>query len=255
MQNPDLIREIRLEELAVAVQFFPPRARVLELGAGAGWQARALADSGFEVVALETAANHYPGQAVYPLLEYDGYSIPGDTSCFDVVFSSNVLEHVPDLQRLLLDTNRVLRDQGIAVHILPTPCWRLWGNLAHPIWILERGLQRFMEGASNVATGSAGQSRPRATRNWRADLVAHIMPSRHGERGNVWTEAYYFSKAFWKREFHKSGFEIVQSRSAGVFYISGGIFGKLLPMPARRLAATLLGPGCTVFVLKKSGQA
>jgi SAM-dependent methyltransferase len=255
MQNLELIRSIRLAELDVALRFIPPGARVLELGAGAGWQALALADSGFEVVALETTANHYPGQTVFPLMEYDGYSIPSEASCFDVVFSSNVLEHVPDLQRLLRDTHRVLRDEGIAIHILPTPNWRIWGNLAHPVWILERGLRRLMRGASTTTAGGVDPSAPGIKRNWRVDLASHIMPSRHGERGNVWTEAYYFSKAFWEREFQKGGFELVQSRSAGIFYISGGILGKLFPMPARRLAATLLGPGCTVFVLKKAGQS
>src|ERR1700757_2702395 len=112
MQNLETIRSIRLAELETAMQFFPRKGRVLELGAGAGWQAAELSRNGFEVVALETAGNHYAGKPAFPLTAYDGYSIPAADSEFDVIFSSNVLEHVDNLQCLLKETRRVLKNNG-----------------------------------------------------------------------------------------------------------------------------------------------
>lgn len=254
MRDLKLLQSIRLAELQEAVQFFHLGARILELGAGAGWQARALMDQGFQVVALETDSNHYIDSTIFPLTEYDGYSIPAKDKSFDVVFSSNVLEHVADIRRLLDDTRRVLNDDGIAVHILPSPVWRLWSNVVHPIWFAKRAIQILLplEAGGRRVSGTGATASVR--RSWLMEFLKNALPLRHGERGNSWTEVYYFSVFFWKKTFQDRGFDVLDTRPAGFFYTDADIFGSHLPISARHVLASVLGSSCTIFVLKKSRQ-
>ena len=65
----------------------------------------------------------------FPIKDYDGRTIPLPDASVDVVFSSNVLEHVPDLSRMHAEIRRVLAPGGICIHVVPTHTWRLWTTL------------------------------------------------------------------------------------------------------------------------------
>src|SRR5215216_7030585 len=94
-----------------------PGERVLDLGCGAGRFVAALRDAGADPVgveiaeaALERARVVAPG-ADLRLLEDDG-SIPLDHGSVDLVWCSEVLEHVADGLHLLQEARRVLRPGG-----------------------------------------------------------------------------------------------------------------------------------------------
>jgi ubiquinone/menaquinone biosynthesis C-methylase UbiE len=95
-------------ELEKIASLFPAGARVLEIGAGTGKQALELQRRSFEVSAIELADSNYAANRVFPIKDYDGRSIPLPDASVDVVFSSNVLEHVPDLSRMHAEIRRVL---------------------------------------------------------------------------------------------------------------------------------------------------
>src|SRR5262249_40170445 len=116
--------EIRMLELEIIMPLFPPGARVLELGAGTGRQALELSRRGFNVTAIDLAASAYAAHRVFPITDYDGATIPLPDTSVDVVFSSNVLEHVPDLARMHGEIRRVLAASGKCIHVLPTHAWR-----------------------------------------------------------------------------------------------------------------------------------
>ncbi len=101
-----------------------PGERVLDLGCGAGRFVAALRDAGAEPVgveiaqaALDRAARNAPG-ADLRLLEGDG-SLPLEHASVDVVWCSEVLEHVPDTAHLLLEARRVLRPGGRLLVTVP----------------------------------------------------------------------------------------------------------------------------------------
>jgi SAM-dependent methyltransferase len=92
-----------------------PGERVLDLGCGAGRFVRALAEAGADPVgvelaegALERARRNVPG-ADLRLMD-DG--IPLEDASVDLVWCSEVLEHVPDTAGLLSEARRVLRTGG-----------------------------------------------------------------------------------------------------------------------------------------------
>jgi 2-polyprenyl-6-hydroxyphenyl methylase/3-demethylubiquinone-9 3-methyltransferase len=101
-----------------------PGERVLDLGCGAGRFLAALEQAGAEPVgveiaaeALERARRNVPG-AELALLEPDG-SLPLAHHSVDVVWCSEVLEHVADAGQLLHEARRVLRPGGRLLVTVP----------------------------------------------------------------------------------------------------------------------------------------
>jgi len=101
-----------------------PGERVLDLGCGSGRFVAALREAGSDPVgveiaeaALERARRNAPGTDLR-LLEPDG-SIPLDHASVDLVWCSEVLEHVADTEQLLLEARRVLKPGGRMLATVP----------------------------------------------------------------------------------------------------------------------------------------
>jgi SAM-dependent methyltransferase len=101
-----------------------PGERVLDLGCGAGRFVAALGAAGADPVgveiaeaALQRARANAPG-ADLRLLEPDG-SLPLEHANVDLVWCSEVLEHVADTDHLLLEVRRVLRPGGRLLVTVP----------------------------------------------------------------------------------------------------------------------------------------
>jgi SAM-dependent methyltransferase len=101
-----------------------PAERVLDLGCGAGRFVKALQDAGADPVgvevaqeALDRAAANAPG-ADLRLLSEDG-DLPLEHGSVDLVWCSEVLEHVADGGRLLQEARRVLRTGGRLLVTVP----------------------------------------------------------------------------------------------------------------------------------------
>lgn len=111
--------------------------RVLDLGAGNGALCRELLAAGYEVVGVEPdidgirlARSQCPGVKFYPLTVGDSVEqilrdYPGG---FDVVVSTEVIEHLYAPAQLVHFARAVLRDGGHL--ILTTPHHGYWKNLA-----------------------------------------------------------------------------------------------------------------------------
>jgi SAM-dependent methyltransferase len=101
-----------------------PGERVLDLGCGAGRFVAALRVAGADPVgvelaeaALERARRKAPG-ADLRLVEPDG-SLPLEHASVDLVWCSEVLEHVADTAQVLLEVRRVLRPGGRLLVTVP----------------------------------------------------------------------------------------------------------------------------------------
>jgi SAM-dependent methyltransferase len=107
--------------------------RILEVGAGIGVLSIILAKDGHNITALEPGANGFDvnaqvGAAVrewlatedLPLLDIEvGRLEPAKYGKFDLIFSVNVLEHIPDLSAAISAMESVLAPNGVMVHLCP----------------------------------------------------------------------------------------------------------------------------------------
>lgn len=106
----------------------PPPGRALEIGAGRGIAAYALAREGWHVTALEPDLSAVVGSTAIRGLARDsglsievvetwGESLPFAASSFDMVYCRAVLHHARDLATLCREVARVLRPNGLFVAV------------------------------------------------------------------------------------------------------------------------------------------
>lgn len=238
------LRALRNEELNCVLSSFPQGSHILEIGAGAGWQAQTLQNKGHHVQAVDINDSSYLDHAVFPVISYDGHSLPFSSDSFDVVFSSNVLEHIQHMDRFNEEIHRVLKPFGIAIHILPTGSWRFWTSITHPVWVIRRIFemvqQRYM----------TSDSLPKARISENARWYHTIWPNRHGEKGNSLTELYHFSRYSWRKHFICHGWELLKVKPLGIFYTGNQILHKHLNFQFRGSLANIFGSSSCVYICK-----
>ena len=206
---------IRAYELTVVLNLLPKKGRILEIGAGTGWQAEALHKHGYDVSAIDLTSSNYKDNRICEITEYDGKTIPFENNSFDVVFSSNTLEHIPHVEEFQKEIQRVLKPNGIALHVVPSSSWRFWTNITEFL------------------------------KSW-------TISKAHGEHApNSFKEIYYFSRKWWSQLFRKTGWSIVAKKSNRLFYTGCLIMDSRLNVSARHKLSFILGGSCNIFILRK----
>ncbi len=211
------LEALRSFELARIIALLPARGKILEIGAGTGWQASLLESRGYEVHGIDLPLESFLGTRIWPVIDYDGKHIPFEDNSFDVIFSSNVLEHVPHVREFQAEIHRVLKPEGVVIHLIPSSSWRIWSNIIQPI------------------------------KYWTLPIV-------HGvHAGNAFTEIYYFSRQWWSRLFHDTNWNIIELSTNELFYTGCSILDSRLSINSRHRLSRLLGGACNIFVLNTEG--
>jgi 2-polyprenyl-3-methyl-5-hydroxy-6-metoxy-1,4-benzoquinol methylase len=186
---------VRRREAEIAFSLFPDlRFRhALELGAGDGGQSLTIAKHCDRLTCTEKdeRSHAWLGQTILqrqaPDIEYmicDAQDLSRFSDrTFDLVFSSNMLEHIPDVDRCLGECRRVLTDDGLMLHLMPSRWWKLF-NLGLSVLKL----------------------RPQGT---------------HGVSTNLWREFYVFGATVWTRRIESNGLR-VQETIGMPFYVGHG---------------------------------
>jgi SAM-dependent methyltransferase len=248
------LQRIRECELQLARSFMLESSTVLEVGAGAGWQAQALAEMGFQVEAIDVEENRYRDNQVWSVAEYDGAHIPFPDNHFDVVFSSNVLEHIAEIKVFQAEIQRVLKPDGMAIHILPTGSWRFWTSLTYYPYLIKAVIKIVANGLLPKVESSLDRKATEATKerkhSWRRILKLLCGPPRHGETGNAISELYSFSRFSWVPFFCRTGWLVRSWFPTRLFYTGHSLFGSLLSMQVRHQMSFVLGSSCNIYILK-----
>jgi SAM-dependent methyltransferase len=247
----DFLRALRLHEIERALRWLPVGQRVLEIGAGAGWQAHWLNERGRQMVAVDVPASNYNEARMYTVVQYDGVHLPLPAGSVDVIFSSNVMEHVVDLDGLLADMRRVLKPGGYAVHLMPTSSWRVWASLGF-YWLtaatLLGKLTRRAAPAAASVPASAIVTKPHRSLVQR--LKNLLIPPVHGETGNSLTELYLFNPLRWRRVFEGAGWHVESVHPNGLFYTGNFLLTWRLPFALRRVLWRVLGCPCLIYIVR-----
>jgi SAM-dependent methyltransferase len=250
MFNVAFLNLLRTNEIDKVARILRPGQRILELGAGTGRQAMYLAERGFQVDAVEIPDSNYVNDRLFPITDYDGQHLPFPDDTFDVVYSSNVLEHVRDLEILYAEIRRTLRPGGTCLHILPTHAWRFWTILsAFPTGLQKAVLLALVpmrKAKSIVLKLLTLLAVPFIALGY---LLAPFFPNRHGERGNAISELWLFHPRWWRRNFRANGFTIVRDEPMGLFYTGNFLLGSRSDFERRARWARRFGSACHLFQL------
>lgn len=251
----EAIRLFELDAIIAAIRSeAPEKGRVLEIGAGTGWQAKAIAKEGYRVEAIDLPTSVYAQDRVYPIKDYDGHVIPFPDGEFDMVYSSNVLEHVAHADAFQKEILRVLKPGGVAVHVVPSGSWRFWSNIAHYPYML-RAIRRRVLTKRVEPDEPVGNGLRRGHEKDVSNILKRLfIPSRDGEVGNAFTEIYYLSRWRWTSLFERNGWKIEDRKSNHIFYTAYYLLGTSLSPKARSYASRMMGGSCHVYLLRAPGR-
>ena len=192
-------------------------ARVLELGAGDGVQTMELRKRFAEVVSIDIAAP----VDVDGIIVADAESLPFVDDYFDLVFSSNVLEHIEQIENSVEEMKRVLTPSGIMIHSMPTGTWKVIQIAARPIASMVKiartvvsVLSKDIEPARQIshrAIPDSGQPQ----RSVISKICGQFIPSIHGVSSNHFQEFMCFRTGWWMSKF--SEYELNCFRSSPLF--------------------------------------
>jgi len=186
---------------------------VLELGAGDGVQTVVLRGIFPEVTPLDIA----PSGEVEGMVIADAADLPFEDDTFDLIFSSNVLEHVEQLDVAFAEMKRVLAPGGIMIHSMPTGTWKFVQLLLRPVASAVKIVRRLVPGVSSGAgraqEGSHGALRGvhQKRRSLLQKIFGLVIPTVHGNSGNHVSEFFQFRPKWWKRRFDDAGLDCVRS--------------------------------------------
>lgn len=133
--------------------------RVLDAGSGSGYGAAYLAKHGADVLGLDGSAdavahsNATYTHAAYRLADLN-QALPLDSGAFEVVFSSNVFEHIALVDSLVAECGRVMKPEGLAIIAVPpiVSALSMEADMRNPFHVhhfppiaWQRKLERFFE--------------------------------------------------------------------------------------------------------------
>lgn len=264
MSRGSAFEALRLAEVQDSIDLLRRYGRssgdLLEIGAGTGWQARALSEAGFNVDAIdlppESEISGHARNRHWPISDYDGVHIPFSDDSFDLIYSSNVLEHVTNLDALIEEMRRVLRPGGMALHLLPNPQWRILSLITYYPgqavdfirYLRKRGTRDAVANQSNSVT-------PQLHRSLLHKASKRLLPPTHGAVGSAISEVGRYSRSNWDRFFRQRGWEIVQYSNNGLVASGDYLLGSALPIAARRWIGRMTGGIAHVYLLRPSGRS
>ena len=130
--------------------------QTLEIGCGMGYQTALLSKISGHVIAtdLEDEDPQSNSIGLEPTRDFlktigiqnatvvnaSNEALPFPDNHFDFVYSSHVLEHVPDKKRALSEISRVLTDDGIFLCIVPTRSDRLYTFIGYHFYLFRRAV-------------------------------------------------------------------------------------------------------------------
>jgi SAM-dependent methyltransferase len=253
MFSTEFLNQIRAHELQTYLPHFPAGARILEVGGGTGVQAKMLSERGLQVESIDVADSTYSEERVFPVVDYDGEHIPFEDRSFDVVFSSNVLEHIRNLDAMQSEFRRVLKPGGRCVHAVPSAGWRFWTSMANYV----ECLQRLLMSVPRLIPRNVSRSELRRPIIVAVDVAKilrqYLIVPRHGEEGNAWTELWTFSASYWRRKF-RADYVIESVEPMGLFYTGHMVFGASLSIARREKLSRYLGSACNLFIVTPKGD-
>jgi len=241
-------RRIEFEE---AMQHIPLglATTALEIGSGDGFQLGLLRQRFDRVYAIDPESR--PAQA-------DGFAfsaaeaLPFPDSFFDLVISSNVIEHLDNRPRGIEEAVRVLKPGGYMAHIVPVRFWKvvtlLWHPIGYPIFVGERWWE-LRTGRGRHRVELPGRSRWRPRPKIRSVLWGWLRPGVHGTSPSHLAEYRMFGQKSWRKAFDHPKLVSV----AEVPLLSYSAYGllRLRLLGLRRWLAGHGLPSSCAFILRK----
>lgn len=242
-------QKIRNEELSIALDFFPNNRnlKILEIGGRDGYQAELISKKGYNVTSIDINPL-FP--QFYPVQKGDITKLDFHENSFDIIFSSNMLQEIHDIEEALMEMKRVLKKDGIIIHIVPSSWWSLITNFWHycliPKYLIKsKKFQRVFISDAIENKNKHNSKNLKSSKNNLKRLFLHPL----GANISFVHEIFYFSKNYWKKSFEHNGLRIIDRKNCPFLYSGYAVF-KFKFISLRKIFAKFF-PSCYCFIMEK----
>ena len=169
----------------------------------------------------------------------------------DLVFSSNLIEHLPDIDKAMSECRRVIKKDGLIIHSVPNCTWKffhliLYYPFASKVLLLKlfssRRAKELLESVS-PNTGLDSSLRPQGNA---FSLKEYLFPKTHGISKSHFSEFRRWTQKYWAKVFQANALEIVEIVQLPFYFGWGYNFRFLL-----KLGNYLGLSSSTAYVLRK----
>lgn len=254
MFSTKFLNKLRSYELAFYEPYFDKDSKILEIGGGTGIQAKCLTEHGYNITSVDVHDSNYASERVFPVIDYDGIKLPFLDKSFDIIFSSNTLEHISNIVDVHVEFKRVLKNEGYCIHVMPTGVWRLWTSVANYVELGQRLTDVLCETFPRSIKIDQLILLPVSCLRKSINLIrCYAIPPCHGTIGNAFTEIYTFCRRHWIKHFIDNGYNVLEARPMGLFYTGHMIFGASWSLNSRRIFSKLLGSATVLYKVEPKG--
>jgi ubiquinone/menaquinone biosynthesis C-methylase UbiE len=243
--------EIRKNELNTALEIFPNQKNleILEIGGRDGYQANIISKKGHKVTSIDIN----PSSSQFHLVQKgDITKLNFEDNSFDLIFSSNMLQEIYNIDEAFMEMKRVLKKDGTIVHIVPSSWWSLITNFWHycliPKYLVKsKKFQKVFQSKTKIKNQKQGDKKEiKSVKNNIKQLFFHPL----GANTSFIHEIFYFSNSYWKKVFTKNEFEIINKKNCPYFYSAYSIF-RFKFLKLRRFLAEIGLTSCYCYIMIK----
>lgn len=186
-----------------------PHLRILEIGCGDGFQSSLLRKYSNYVVSTDLTTERTLNLDIICDAEY----LPFKNGSFDIIYSSNVLEHIRDRDKGLSEMKHVLSDDGFIIIMVPTSVWKVLSLLVYyPVmggYVIKLVKKKLMNKNDSKISG---KSKIDISTRGPWDYLKFLLPGVHGEYQSNVEEFNAFRISSWKRLLRANGLEIIKTK-------------------------------------------
>ena len=258
------LHDLRREEANRIFENCPENTfnHTLEIGAGDGFLSQILSRYTENLICTEINEDRLCKNELsnvrYQTLDAEKISEAFAPETFDLVFSSNLLEHLPNADKTLRGIHSILIDNGISIHVLPNRTWKITTVLCYIPNRITLTIDKLMAGRlfkrrpghkfGHSCKAKYGGNNQKIGRKKQSRLTKLFLPPVHGISDNTFREFQAFGEKRWIQRFESAGFDIVATKKMP--FTSGYGFGF---KHVKKLMEQLGLSSGTAFVICKRG--
>jgi len=231
---------IRNEELIKTKRFFPKnKTKILEIGGKDGYLASILNKWGFHVTSIDLM----PTSEFFDVKKMNGEILEFDSNLFEIIFSSHVVAHIKNKEEFFSEIKRVLKHEGIVIHIVPSRFWAILTSFWHYILLPKTLFFKISNSKKNIS------KKNKITKSKKSRFINQIFLHPLGTDKSFLHEIINFSKNNWTKLFLKNGFEIIDIINGPLVYSGYSVFfHKGMKI---RIKLSSIFSSSYIFVMKK----
>ena len=237
---------IRNEELSTALNIFPKRKNleILEIGGRDGFQADIISKKGHKVTSIDIN----PLAPQFHLVQKgDITKLNFEDNSFDLIFSSNMLQEIHNIDEAFTEMKRVLKEDGTIVHIVPSSWWSLITNFWHYV-LLPKVLYKKIK---NTPNSEKFLENDKNASNYKKNRLMNLLFFHPlGTEKSFINEIFKFSKKNWSKMFVSFGFIVNNELNGPLVYSGYNIFSNR-GYKIRKILSGVF-PCSYIFITKKT---